>query len=236
MISVLKIWGRAPHFILGDFFVVDKSTVKFDESMSLKEDYDFTCSHIKAHGSVMRCQRMTLSVKHYSNGGGAVDVRDKKGLKEQYNIAILNKKWPGCFRANPKRRNEVIMRWRGAGDQDGDDDDEDGEGAAVGKASIAKKSSARVKQALKRTIRTKAKSLLPRGLPANIQMSARTKCIAQPDSAADYILKRCKKADGKTVGQCLGMLYQDTHGASKKYGISDLKYDLAAGRFRLQRS
>merc|ERR1711953_141084 len=92
------------HFILGDFFVADtKSKVLFDENMTLKEDYDFTCSHMKAHGSVMRCQRMTLSVKHYSNAGGAVDERDKKGKKERMNIDILNRKWPRCFRANPKR-------------------------------------------------------------------------------------------------------------------------------------
>merc|ERR1712187_964535 len=101
---------------------------------------------------------------------------------------------------------------------------------------MAKSSSARAKQALKRTIRTKAKSLLPRGLPANIQMSARIKCIAQPDSAANYIMKRCKKADGKTVGQCLGMLYQDTNGTTRKYGVSDLKYDIGAGRFKIKRS
>jgi len=100
------------HFILGDFFVVDKSKVHFDESMTLKEDYDFTCAHIRAHGSVLRCNRMTLSVKHYSNTGGAVDERDKKGKKERMNIAILHQKWPGCFRPNPKRKNEVIMKWR----------------------------------------------------------------------------------------------------------------------------
>merc|ERR1712039_855223 len=107
-------------------FVVDKSTVRFDENMTLKEDYDFTCSHIKAHGSVLRCQRMTLSVKHYSNAGGAVDERDGKGEKERMNIAILNEKWPGCFRANPKRKNEVIMRWKGAKIVDGEEDDEEG--------------------------------------------------------------------------------------------------------------
>merc|ERR1712226_487585 len=98
--------------------------VRFDEEMTLKEDYDFTCAHIKAHGSVMRLQRMTLSVKHYSNTGGAVDERDKKGEKERMNIAILNKKWPRCFRANPKRNNEVIMRWK-ADAVDCDDDEED---------------------------------------------------------------------------------------------------------------
>jgi len=47
------------HFILGDFFVVDTgSKVNFDENMHLKEDYDFACSHIKTHGSVMRCNRI----------------------------------------------------------------------------------------------------------------------------------------------------------------------------------
>ncbi|CAE7259990.1 unnamed protein product [Symbiodinium natans] len=56
------------HFILGDFLVVDTgSSVRFDENMKLKEDYDFTCAHLKAHGSVLRCNRMTLCVKHYSN-------------------------------------------------------------------------------------------------------------------------------------------------------------------------
>merc|ERR1711972_719575 len=112
-------------FCIGDFFVVDKSKVRFDESMTLKEDYDFTCAHIKAHGSVLRCQRMTLSVKHYSNSGGAVDERDKKGQKERMNIDILNKKWPGCFRPNPKRKNEVIMKWRGVSETDGDGDDDE---------------------------------------------------------------------------------------------------------------
>merc|ERR1711879_784471 len=61
------------HFIIGDFFVVDDSTVRFDETMTLKEDYDFTCAHLKKHGSVVRCQRMTVAAKHYTNSGGAVD-------------------------------------------------------------------------------------------------------------------------------------------------------------------
>merc|ERR1719387_3382349 len=91
------------HFVIGDFFVVDKSKVRFDENMKLKEDYDFTCAHINAHGSVMRCQRMTLCVKHYANSGGAVTNRDQKGIEEKRNINILKTKWPGRFRDNPKR-------------------------------------------------------------------------------------------------------------------------------------
>jgi len=107
------------HFIIGDFFVVDTgSSVTFDENMTLKEDYDFTCSHIKAHGSALRCNRLTLHVKHYSNSGGAVATRDTKGMEERKNIAILRKKWPGVFSDNPTRENEVIMRWKGCSDDD----------------------------------------------------------------------------------------------------------------------
>eukprot|EP00913_Durusdinium_trenchii_P020304 g19075.t1 len=66
-----------------DFFVVEPdSKVRFDEEIALKEDYDFTASHIKEYGSVMRCQRMTLRVKHYSNSGGACSNRDKKGKED----------------------------------------------------------------------------------------------------------------------------------------------------------
>eukprot|EP00930_Biecheleria_cincta_P001208 TRINITY_DN102369_c0_g1_i1.p1 TRINITY_DN102369_c0_g1~~TRINITY_DN102369_c0_g1_i1.p1 ORF type:complete len:514 (-),score=59.07 TRINITY_DN102369_c0_g1_i1:42-1583(-) len=101
------------HFIIGDFFVVDVgSTVLFDEEMTLKEDYDFSCAHIKKFGSVLRCNRMTLNVKHYDNAGGACTNRDKKGHEEHRNIAILSRKWPRVFSPNPKRKGEVIMRWK----------------------------------------------------------------------------------------------------------------------------
>mmetsp|Transcript_93836 Transcript_93836/g.247830 ORF Transcript_93836/g.247830 Transcript_93836/m.247830 type:complete len:573 (-) Transcript_93836:48-1766(-) len=87
------------HFILGDFFVVDVgSKLRFDEEMTLKEDYDFTAQHIFTHGSVIRCTRMTIAAKHQTNAGGACAIRDKKGLEEQKNIAIL------------KRRGEVAAR------------------------------------------------------------------------------------------------------------------------------
>merc|ERR1712187_924660 len=70
-------------FVLGDFMVIDKTKVRFDEKMKLKEDYDFTCAHLKEHGSVMRLNRMTVHAKHYTNTGGAVVNRDKKGAEER---------------------------------------------------------------------------------------------------------------------------------------------------------
>ena len=61
--------------------------MNFDNSMTLKEDYDFACAHIAKYGSVMRCNRMTLTVKHYDNGGGACSNRDKKGQEEKREIS-----------------------------------------------------------------------------------------------------------------------------------------------------
>merc|ERR1712232_474945 len=99
------------HFILGDFFVVDQSSCKFDTEMTLKEDYDFTCAHLAKHGAVMRCNRMILRVKHATNKGGAVSERDNAGAKERKNIAILTKKWPGVFKPHGTRKNEVRLCW-----------------------------------------------------------------------------------------------------------------------------
>lgn len=107
-------FGRE-HFILGDFFVAEPSPVRFDETMTLKEDYDYTCQHLHAHGSVLRCNRMFLTVKHATNVGGAVANRDEAGAKEKKNIAILQEKWPGVFSLNGRRLNaelEVTMCWK----------------------------------------------------------------------------------------------------------------------------
>jgi hypothetical protein len=51
---------------------------------------------------------MFMTAEHYTNEGGAVDVRNVE--TEQFNIGLLRSKWPGVF-LDQKRVNEVIMRW-----------------------------------------------------------------------------------------------------------------------------
>jgi len=218
------------HFILGDFFVAEPdSTVKFDEEMHLKEDYDFSASHIAKYGSVMRCNRMTLSVKHYSNAGGAVTVRDKKGLEEQRNVAILHRKWPGCFRANPKRKNEVIMKWKTAkvtNDNDDDTDDEDNKKQSSKRKAMPNKGS---KSSVKKTF---AKKLLNLGGISPSRVLQRTDKKAK----SSYISSRCAKVSGKTVEQALAtacVCGQD--GAKQTYASSDLHYDLKCGYLKLKK-
>lgn len=99
------------NFIIGDFFIVDKSRCRFDTRMTLKEDYDLTCAHLQAHGSVMRCNRFVLFAKHETNAGGACSVRDSQGERERENIRILRQKYPGAFFDNPRRPNQVVLSW-----------------------------------------------------------------------------------------------------------------------------
>jgi len=100
------------HFILGDFFVAEVSECRFDEKLTLKEDYDFTCSHLERHGMVYRCNRMLITAKHETNAGGACSERDAAGEKERANIKILKEKWPGAIRDHGTRANQVVMSWK----------------------------------------------------------------------------------------------------------------------------
>jgi hypothetical protein len=98
------------HFIVGDFLVIDapNTSARFDEAMTLKEDYDYTATHLLQHGRVCRVNRLFMKVAHYTNEGGAVDIRSH--AQEQMNIKTLRRKWPGVF-WDQRRKNEVIMRW-----------------------------------------------------------------------------------------------------------------------------
>jgi len=98
-------------FILGDLMVIDpESTPRFDEKMSLKEDYDLTAQHLHLYGNVLRSNRVVIQAQHYTNAGGA--VADRTAVKEQYNIAVMRHKWPGVFPQHTTRgENEVNMRW-----------------------------------------------------------------------------------------------------------------------------
>ena len=93
-------------FCIGDMLFVKPSEIRFDTQLSLKEDYDFTLQH-KQIGDVIRYQKYLFTFEHYSNKGGAVDVRDDN--EEQKNIMILKSKWGDKVRLNPKRKNEILI-------------------------------------------------------------------------------------------------------------------------------
>ena len=93
-------------FCIGDMIFIKPCEIRFDTQLTLKEDYDFTLQHIQK-AKVLRYQKYLFSFKHYSNKGGAVDIRDEK--EEQKNIMILKSKWGDKIRLNPKRQNEILI-------------------------------------------------------------------------------------------------------------------------------
>jgi len=205
------------HFILGDFFVAELSPCRFDESLTLKEDYDYTCQHIKTHGSVLRCQRLFLQVKHATNAGGAVAARDANGDKERKNIAILQQKWPGVFRINTKRKtgekgiSEVIMNWNGYGKTD-----------SRSVAGEGKKASLKVRKTMLKK---------PQGGYSDTSKITYT----QHSSKLAYLNKRCSRCHKKTVGEVMGMKFKDASSNERSYTLADLKYDIQGGRLKIKK-
>lgn len=96
-------------FIVGDFIIVGADCqLRFDERMTLKEDYDFTLQHLATYGRVARCDDVLMTFLHRKNAGGAVEVRTT--AEEQKNIAFLKARWPQFVRDNPKRPDEILLK------------------------------------------------------------------------------------------------------------------------------
>jgi len=98
------------NFLMGDFFVSEPTDIRFDTRLDLKEDYDYTASHLSKYGMVVRCNHMLIHAKHLTNAGGACSYRNAE--REQRNIAILKEKWGAAIRDNHARENEIIFCWK----------------------------------------------------------------------------------------------------------------------------
>ena len=103
-INSTKLWGIYPvmnpffmskkinnkGFIIGSFCGIINSDIRFDDNLPLKEDYQFTADHIIKHKKIARFDYVTAKIKHYTNTGGVVDLRNEKKTLEKLN-------WPGIF-------------------------------------------------------------------------------------------------------------------------------------------
>lgn len=94
-------------FCIGDMLFVKPNDLRFDTSLTLKEDYDYTLQHLSKYKNCFRYQKYLFEFEHYKNKGGAVDYRTEK--EEQKNIMILRAKWGDKIRLNPKRKNEILI-------------------------------------------------------------------------------------------------------------------------------
>ncbi len=94
-------------FIIGDLFAAS-GECRFDETLPLKEDYDFTCLHLAFYGRVARIGDFLAEYSHYKNRGGAVAYRTEK--LEQETCSRLLERWPQYLHPHPKRKNEMVLR------------------------------------------------------------------------------------------------------------------------------
>jgi hypothetical protein len=94
-------------FCIGDMLFIKPNDLRFDTSLTLKEDYDYTLQHLSKYKNCFRYQKYLFEFEHYKNKGGAVDYRTEK--EEQKNIIILKSKWGDKIRLNSKRKNEILI-------------------------------------------------------------------------------------------------------------------------------
>ena len=94
-------------FCIGDMLFIKPNDLRFDTSLTLKEDYDYTLQHLQKYKNCFRYQKYLFEFEHYKNKGGAVDYRT--GQEEQKNIKILFAKWGDKIRLNSKRKNEILI-------------------------------------------------------------------------------------------------------------------------------
>lgn len=97
---------KRKHFICADFFVAAPSSLRFDDTFRVKEDYDYTAQHVAQYGEVARLDWWLLTFKHHSPGGtSAFRTTDD----DDASIARLRAKWNGWFRPHPRREHEVLF-------------------------------------------------------------------------------------------------------------------------------
>lgn len=97
------------HFIVGDYVVIKACSLTWDNNLRLKEDYDYTLQHLTEFGEVVRCNDIMPVFAHRTNKGGACAVRTSD--LEQESIRYLKEKWPGKLRDNPRRKDEILLKW-----------------------------------------------------------------------------------------------------------------------------
>ena len=99
-------------FCISSMSGIISSDIRFDETMPLKEDYDFTLQHVKAFKKVARFNNVCIDALHYTNKGGCQDYRSDD--RESEAVDILLGRYPTLIRLNPKRKNEIIIDIRKA--------------------------------------------------------------------------------------------------------------------------
>lgn len=98
-------------FIIASFMIIKTSGIFFDVNAQPKEDYDFTMQHILRDRKVARFNYIAVEAGHFTNKGGLYEYRlDGEQDKRAMNYLIC--KYPKYIKKNPRRENEILMRFK----------------------------------------------------------------------------------------------------------------------------
>jgi hypothetical protein len=78
-------------YIGSPFMVHIHSDIRFDENLSLKEDYDFTLQNLNKYRIVFRVNKYHYHVRQKEQAGGVAEYRTLEREREQ--LLLLQKKW-----------------------------------------------------------------------------------------------------------------------------------------------
>ena len=79
--------------------------LRYDENLTLKEDYDYCLQHTTTYGSTLRYHHYIWCFKAKTNKGGCQDYRSSD--EEQRCIRFLRRKWGSKVKMHPTRQDEI---------------------------------------------------------------------------------------------------------------------------------
>lgn len=92
--------------LIGTCLFVFDTTLRFNEKFSVKEDYELALRIIANGGKTIRLSGFCIKAKHLTNKGGC---HDSWGENARLSKELLFR-YPDLVRANPKRKNELLMK------------------------------------------------------------------------------------------------------------------------------
>jgi len=123
-INSTRIWGVYPvanafymkkevrfgvYFVSGGVFgVITDRSLRYDEELWFKEDYDLVLRASKRYGGIVRFEGVAMKEAKVSHGG-CVEQRDTYEAKNAQAVQTILKRWPKNARRNPRREGEILI-------------------------------------------------------------------------------------------------------------------------------
>lgn len=104
--SIGKVKTR--HWVMGQLFAVAPSSPRFDPTLPIREDYDYTCQHLTTYGAVARHDGLLPRYTHWTNRGGCQAYRSPD-LDMRVNARLVDR-WPHLLHSHPTRAGELVLK------------------------------------------------------------------------------------------------------------------------------